>query len=104
MAAQDRVREIQRLVQSGDPAAIAVFDTIGCYLAHAIYTYQKFYYTEHVSVRGGISAGPGGEVLLRSCRRVLAGEYPGLNLELILPDEEKRAAGQCFAAATLVKL
>ena len=104
MAAQDRVREIQRLVQSGDPAAIAVFDTIGCYLAHAIYTYQKFYDTEYVAVMGGISAGPGGAVLLRRCRRVLAGEYPGLNLELILPEEEKRAAGQCFAAATLVKL
>lgn len=59
MAAQDRVREIQRLVQSGDPTAIAVFDTIGCYLAHAIYTYQKFYDTEHVAVMGGISAGPG---------------------------------------------
>ena len=104
MAAQDRVREIQRLVQSGDPTAIAVFDTIGCYLAHAIYTYQKFYDTEHVAVMGGISAGPGGAVLLRRCRRVLAGEYPGLNLELILPEEEERAAGQCFAAATLVKL
>ncbi|MFR1518607.1 MAG: ROK family protein [Clostridia bacterium] len=103
-AMQDQVREVQRLVQSGDPAAIAVFDTIGCYLAHAIYTYQKFYRMEHVIVMGGISAGPGGAVLLRRCRRVLAKEYPDLKAELILPEEDERAGGQSFAAATLVKL
>ena len=104
MTMQDRVREVQRLVQSGDPAAAAVFDTIGCYLAHAIYTYQKFYKTEHVIVMGGISAGPGGALLLRRCRKVLAGEYPDLEADLILPEEDERADGQSYAAATLVKL
>ena len=104
MTMRDQVREVQRLVKSGDPAATAVFDTIGCYLAHAIYTYQKFYEMEHAIVMGGISAGPGGAVLLRRCRQVLASEYPDLKADLILPEEGERADGQSFAAATLVKL
>ena len=53
---------------------------------------------------GGISAGPGGAVLLRRCRQVLASEYPDLKADLILPEEGERADGQSFAAATLVKL
>lgn len=103
MTLSDRVREAQRLVQSGDPAAADVFDTIGCYLAHAIYSYSKFYEMEHVVVMGGITAGPGGAVLLRRCRQVLRDEYPAFTADVILPDEESRAAGQSFAAATLVK-
>lgn len=101
---QDRVREVQELVRQGDENAAAVFDTIGCYLAHAIYTYSKFYEMEHVIVMGGVSAGPGGAVLIRRCRQVLQDEYPELKTDLIVPEGETRAAGQSFAAATLVKL
>lgn len=103
-ALRDKVREVQKLVQSGDEKASNIYDTIGCYLAHAIYGYSKFYDMDYAVIMGGITAGPGGAILLRRCRQVLKDEYPSFALDIILPEEQERAAGQSFAAATLVKL
>ena len=48
-------------------------------------------------------SGKGGELLLESCRRVLADEYPETAefINIALPDEKFRRVGQSAAAASL---
>ena len=51
-------------------------------------------------------SGRGGDVLLETCRKVLADEYPALSakLRLALPDEKFRRVGQSAVAASLPEL
>ena len=48
-------------------------------------------------------SGKGGDVLLDTCKAVLADEYPALaaSLRLALPDEKFRRVGQSAVAASL---
>ncbi len=98
---QDKVIEVQKLAGAGDRRAEAVFETVGCYLAHSVYTYYRFYGMKHIAVMGGVSAGPGGDILLRKCRNVLADEYADMygDIDLIVPPEDMKTYGQCLAAA-----
>ena len=51
-------------------------------------------------------SGRGGDVLLETCRKVLADEYPELSakLTLNLPDEKFRRVGQSAVAASLPEI
>ena len=48
-------------------------------------------------------SGKGGDLLLETCKKVLADEYPETNaaINLALPDEKFRRVGQSMAAASL---
>ena len=53
-----------------------------------------------------IMSGKGGDLLLETCRKVLADEYKEVNekIHLALPDEKFRRVGQSAAAASLPEL
>ena len=50
-----------------------------------------------------VMSGKGGDLLLETCKTVLAEDYPALNekIHLALPDEKFRRVGQSAAAASL---
>ena len=99
----ERLKVVQGLMNKGDKRAAPVYETIGCYLAHAIAYYAKFYDIAHILLLGRVMSGKGGEILLETANRVLADEYPELlgKLEINLPDEKFRRLGQSVVAASL---
>ncbi len=52
---------------------------------------------------GRVMSGKGGDIVLDTCKRVLAGEYPetAAAIQPSLPDEKFRRVGQSAAAASL---
>ena len=99
----EKLKEVQKLAESGNSSALSVFDSIGVYLAHTLYLYDMFYDIRHLLVLGRVASGLGGEHIVAECRRVLTEEYPGLaeKLHVQLPDENFRRVGQSMAAASL---
>ena len=89
-----------------DPRAVAIFETIGAYLAYTVVLYSQFYNIEHMMMLGRVMSGKGGDTILRVCNEILAQEYPELaaKCEVMLPDEKTRRVGQSVAAASLPKL
>ena len=55
---------------------------------------------------GRVMSGKGGDLILATCNKVLADEYPELAAycEGMLPDENTRRGGQSVAAASLPEL
>ncbi|MBE7080792.1 MAG: ROK family protein, partial [Clostridiales bacterium] len=49
-----------------------------------------------------VMGGKGGDIILATCKQVLAEEYPEFaTLDIGLPDENNRRVGQSIAAASL---
>ena len=96
--AEDQVENDLKLA-----GAIAIFRSIGCYLAHTLVLYGLFYDLKYVLILGRVASGEGGEILVEECNRVLANEYPELydKITVMLPDEKMRRVGQSVAAASL---
>jgi len=99
-----KLSEVQKLADEGHVPALAVFDTIGCYLGHTLPYYARFYDIRHVLLLGRVTSGKGGERLVSRCRDVLSEEYPELGFDLVLPDEKSRRVGQSVAAASLPEI
>ncbi len=99
----EKLKVVQGLMEEGDPRAAQVYESIGCYLAHTLALYYDLYSFKHVLLLGRVMSGKGGDLLLDTCRKVLAEEYPALNkaIHLALPDEKFRRVGQSAAAASL---
>lgn len=97
----EKLKVVQKLMESGDVRAERIYSSIGCYLAHALALYSDLYHFRHVLLLGRVMSGKGGDCLLNKCREVLADEYPGLEINLALPDEKFRRVGQSAAAASL---
>ena len=99
----EKLKEVQKLAESGHEGARDIFRTIGCYLAHTLTLYAAVYDISTVLVLGRVSAGVGGDLLIDECRRVLAEDYPDLaaKIRVMLPDEKARRVGQSIAAASL---
>ena len=99
----EKLRAVQSLAERGDHRALAVFDTVGMYLAHALALYRELYPFRHVLLLGRVVSGVGGERILARCRAVLEQEYPALaqSFSLHLPREDQRRTEQAAAAATL---
>lgn len=102
----EKLKVVQKLTEEGDPRGAAVFDSIGCYLAHTLAYYNALYGCENVLLLGRVMSGRGGDILLEKCRSVLADEYPALAeiLTLNLPDEKFRRVGQSAVAASLPEI
>ena len=102
----EKLKAVQKLMEADDPRAAAVYRSIGCYLAHTLAYYYDLYGCENLLLLGRVMSGRGGDVLLETCRKVLADEYPALSakLRLALPDEKFRRVGQSAVAASLPEL
>ena len=99
----DKLKEVQRLAESGHEGARQIFLTIGAYLGHTLSLYASFYDLRYLLVLGRVASGVGGDLLIGECNRVLADEYPELaaRITVMLPDEKARRVGQSIAAASL---
>ena len=98
----EKLKEIQALMERDDPLARQIYEDIGVYLAYTIPFYAKFYDMKHVLLLGRVTGGKGGNILLDTCKKVLAEEYPQFaGLDISLPDEKNRRVGQSIAAASL---
>ena len=93
-------------MEADDPRAVAVFETIGAYLAYTVVLYAQFYHIEYLMLLGRVMSGKGGDTILRVCNEILAKEYPQLAAQcaVTLPDEKMRRVGQSVAAASLPQL
>lgn len=99
----EKLKAVQELMERDDPRAKKIFESIGCYLAHTMDLYSRFYDVEHMIVLGRVMSGKGGDTILAECNRIMAEEYPVLNEKMVvmLPDEKTRRVGQSVAAASL---
>lgn len=102
----EKLKVVQGLMEQDDPRAAKIYESIGVYLAHALTLYYELYGYRHVLLLGRVMSGKGGDLLLATCKKVLADEYPEVNekIHLALPDEKFRRVGQSAAAASLPEL
>ena len=97
-----KLKVVQAMMENDDPLAKQIYEDIGVYLAYTLPYYAKFYDMKHVLLLGRVTGGKGGNILLDTCKKVLAAEYPEFaNLDVSLPDEKSRRVGQSIAAASL---
>jgi predicted NBD/HSP70 family sugar kinase len=103
MGLPERLKEVQKRMELGDPAMRAIFESIGVYLGYAIPWYAEFYDLRHAMILGRVTSGTGGEVILARAREVLESDFPEIaqQVSLFLPDEQSRRVGQAVAAASL---
>jgi predicted NBD/HSP70 family sugar kinase len=95
---------IQALMEEGDVKARAVYESMGVYLGHTAALYHDFYGMKNILLMGRTVSGKGGDLILSEAKRVLAGDYPDLKINVTLPDEKMRRVGQAVTAASLPKL
>ena len=102
----EKLKFVQGLMEKDDPRAIAIFETIGAYLAYTTVLYAQFYNIEYMMLLGRVMSGKGGDTILKVCNDILADEYPELYKKCLvtLPDEKMRRVGQSVAAASLPKI
>ena len=98
-----KLKFVQGLMEEDDARAIAIFETIGAYLAYTTVLYSQFYDLDYMMLLGRVMSGKGGDTILRVCKEILADEYPELaaKCNVTLPDEKMRRVGQSVAAASL---
>ncbi len=97
-----KLKEVQKMMDEGSSLAAQIYEDIGIYLAHTIPFYAKFYDIKHMLLLGRVMGGKGGDIILDTCKKVLAEEYPEFaGLDIGLPDEKNRRVGQSIAAASL---
>jgi predicted NBD/HSP70 family sugar kinase len=102
----EKLKAVQKLMEKGDGSARAIYESIGCYLGHALAYYSEFYDMKHVLLMGRVMSGDGGNTILATAGHVLRDEYPELAEKLLLhlPDEASRRVGQSVAAASLPEI
>ena len=102
----EKLKFVQKLMEADDERAVAVFETIGAYLAYTVVLYSQFYDIDYMMLLGRVMSGKGGDTILKVCNEILAEEYPELakKCTVTLPDEKMRRVGQSVAAASLPAL
>ena len=102
----EKLKVVQKAMEEGNPGAAAVYRSIGVYLAHSLALYYHFYGFKHVLLLGRVMSGKGGDLLLDTCKSVLADEYPDIASKInpTMPDEKARRVGQSVAAASLPEI
>jgi predicted NBD/HSP70 family sugar kinase len=103
MPLPEKLKQVQRLMEHGDPRAKKIYQTIGVYLGYAVAHYVEFYNLRHVLVLGRVTSGPGGEIIVQCAEDVLKAEFPALaqTVSFHIPDEKDKRHGQAIAAASL---
>jgi len=99
-----KLKAVQNLLDDGHEGAAAIFRSIGCYLGYAAAFYYDVYKVDNILLLGRTVSGKGGDIVLETANAVLKDEYPGLPVELMLPDERTRRMGQSVAAASLPEI
>ncbi len=99
----EKLKVVQAHMAEDDPRAAKVYSDIGKYLGYTVVQYSKFYDIHHLMLLGRVMSGKGGDLILETCKAVLADEYPELaaKVNVMLPDEKTRRVGQSAAAASL---
>jgi len=99
----EKLKEVQKLMETSNSPAAAIYRSIGVYLAHTLAYYFDLYHFKHVLLLGRVMSGKGGDLILDTCKAVLADEYPDVAeaIHPALPDEKFRRVGQSAAAASL---
>lgn len=99
----ERLVTVQKLMAQNDPRAADIFEVIGTYLGHTICLYADYYEFDNLLLLGRVTSGPGGELLLKRAKQVLASLSPELSerIQIHVPDEKSRRVGQAVAAASL---
>jgi len=102
----ERLKDVQALMDHGDPRARAIFETTGVYFGYTVAHYADFYDMAHLLMLGRVTSGLGGDVVLSTANRVLQQEFPEVaaRVHLAVPDEASRRVGQAIAAASLPAL
>ncbi len=102
----EKLKAVQGLMAQDDPRAADVYSSIGVYLAHALAFYFDLYHYKHVLLLGRVMSGKGGDLILSTCKAVMADEYPEIagQINPTLPDEKFRRVGQSAAAASLPEI
>ena len=102
MKLPERLVEVQKKMAADDPAASALYETIGYHLGHSVAWYREFYDYDHLLILGRVTTGRGGEIILDTARRTLAEFYPEVSgVSISMPDEKSKRLGQAVAAAAL---
>ena len=102
----EKLKEVQKIMEQPNSPAEAIYRSIGVYLGHSLALYHHFYGFKHVLLLGRVMSGKGGDIILETCKNVLADEYPEIagKINPTLPDEKARRVGQSVAAASLPEL
>ncbi len=107
MTKADKLKHVQRYLESGHAGARQIWESIGTYLGYGIAHYADFYPDlRHMLILGRVTSGTGGELILEGARHVLEGEFPELagRISITLPDEKFRRLGQSVVAASLPRI
>jgi len=99
----EKLKEVQKLAESGHEGALQIFETIGVYFGYAIAYYAEFYDINYLQVLGRVTSGVGGDLIMEYANKILNEEFPELakKITLYVPDEYERRVGQSIAAASL---
>ena len=98
----EKLKEIQKLMASGDAMAKQIYEDIGTYLGYAIPYYSEFYKIKHLLLLGRVTSGEGGAIIMERAKEVLKAEFPEYaDIDLTMPDESNKRVGQSIAAASL---
>ena len=102
----EKLKAVQKLMSEDDPRAADIYASIGVYLAHTLAFYFDLYHFRHVLLLGRVMSGKGGDLILSTCKEVMADEYPEIAARInpTLPDEKFRRVGQSAAAASLPEI
>ena len=95
------LKEVQKARAENDPRASMIYRSIGVYLGYAIAHYADFYQLSNLLLLGRVSSGKGGDEIINEAARVLKEEFPGLNVQIHIPDETFKRHGQAVIAASL---
>jgi len=96
-----KLKAVQELLGEGHEGAASIFRSIGCYLGHTVPFYYGIYKADSFLLLGRVVSGKGGDIIVETANKVLGEEYPGISVEILLPDEKTRRMGQSVAAASL---
>lgn len=100
----EQLVEVQTAMKAGDERARKIYETIGTCFGYAIAHYADFYEIGSLLILGRVTSGEGGDVIIAEAGKVLATEFPGLSIKLVVPDEKTKRHGQAVAAASLAAL
>ncbi|HOW68679.1 MAG TPA: ROK family protein [Verrucomicrobiota bacterium] len=103
MPLPEKLKHVQKLMESDDSRAAAIYHTIGVYLGYGVAHYADFYDIRNVLLLGRVTTGPGGSIILEQAQTVLKTEFPDLanRIAFHTPSERDKRHGQAIAAASL---